>query len=521
MMKNLTKTIGTIASALITVTAMAQGPGLPIENFGENGIVHQDNIGISGEIYNQVITLSDDRILMVGFSDNENQDVILAKFNPDGTPDTNFGDEGFASIDASIGGDEQGWAVTELENGKLLVSGIMFHPGEWNGFVMRLHANGEMDASFGDSNGYTEFNAGDNAITVGVDIASPSSNDIFVAGSVLVDGQLDMAVFKFTQGGALHNAFASEGVAFWDGSGETDEVTSIAISQNGQIYLSGTSENVEGQRRGVIVKMTAFGTPTQFAGNGAFFFDEDIESNAITDVKISNDDKVVAVGNSGTHPNIDGYIFRLDNNGNLDPTFSDDGYTTTNPGAATAMHLTDVLLPSSGGVIAVGHTSGNLTSAYAFAMAEDGSPVIEFAEVGDTYVEMGGDTNEMNIRGAALQSDGDIIMGGDFTTQEIPSNRLFLIGLEGFGTNGLFDAAPQYLEAMVFPNPTTSSFKIDIDAREELAKIDLINLNGEIMHNWTEKQPTYDLPANIANGHYILKVKTKSYVYMSRIVVIK
>ena len=190
-------------------------------NFGVSGYVMTDHVPNTGEVFMDMITLSNDKIVMVGYTTDANQDILVARFNPDGTPDVTFGSNGATSIDASIGLNEQAWAVKELSDGKLLITGIIVTGGSWDGFIMRLDTVGTIDTSFGTTvPGRTNFNAGDNTIALGTAIEVLSDNSILVGGSALFGGTADMVVFKFTQGGGSAAAFASGGYASFDIDGE-------------------------------------------------------------------------------------------------------------------------------------------------------------------------------------------------------------------------------------------------------------------------------------------------------------
>jgi hypothetical protein len=65
---------------------------------------------------------ADGKILITGFSDNGvDADLVVVRFSYDGVLDTSFGVGGKASV--SLGGNDYGYAITTLPNGKILVAG--------------------------------------------------------------------------------------------------------------------------------------------------------------------------------------------------------------------------------------------------------------------------------------------------------------------------------------------------------------------------------------------------------------
>ncbi len=240
MKKNL---LFTTCVMLCTIMGHAQNPGDLDTDFGISGYVITDHIANTGERYNDMITLANDQIILAGYTTAANENILISKHQPDGTLDDTFGDNGYVELDASQGDDEQAWAIAELNDGKLLITGRMSTSFKTSdGFVMRLNSDGSVDQSFGTTEpGRTNFNAGDNTFASGREIHLVGSN-ILIGGSAVFSAQTDMCVFKFTQGGGLDNSFASSGVASLDIDGENDNVNAMAIMSNGQILLGGTSE---------------------------------------------------------------------------------------------------------------------------------------------------------------------------------------------------------------------------------------------------------------------------------------
>jgi uncharacterized delta-60 repeat protein len=286
-MKNITIQLTALVVLLFAQQAtFAQNPGDLDLDFGIGGYAMPDLIANTSEIYVDMITLSDDKIVLVGYTDTGDQNILLARFLADGSVDTDFGINGYTEIDLSIGMNDEGWAVKELSDGKLLVTGITVANGSWDGFIMRLTEDGMIDDSFGTSSpGHTKFNAGDETIALGTAIEVLSDNSILVAGSALFSTQSDMCVWKFSQGGAAVPAFATDGVAVVDIDGGDDEAFAMTLTSNEQILLCGISD-LAGVQRGVIVKLSSFGTPTTFGnGSGAALFALDTDFNEINDLQ--------------------------------------------------------------------------------------------------------------------------------------------------------------------------------------------------------------------------------------------
>lgn len=504
-MKKTLQYVACTALVAMSTTAFGQQSGDVDLTFGTNGWTLTDHYAGVGELYHDMITLSNDKIVMVGSVDNVSRDILVTRFKPDGVPDSTFGMNGAISIDASLGLDEDGYSVHELSNGQLLITGFITTMSSYDGFIMQLNEDGSVDDTFGTTaSGRTNFNAGDNTICLGTAIRTVGT-DIYVAGSALSGGQADMCVFKFTQSGALNTSFASNGVATADIDGENDETYAFEIASNGEMFLAGISDYM-GDQRGAVVKLSSFGTPTTFgAGNGYYVFDLGSGFNEVNDLVLDNNGKILLFGDAGTAPDIDGIVMRLNADGSVDNTFSGDGMQNSDPGASTAMFFTRGFQTTDGNILATGFLNGASTrQLYAFKMDGTGSPDGSFNGNGDVYHDFSISINTLDGRCAALQSDGNIILGGTIESQDFVGSNMFMVRLYGSDPNAGIDEQTA-TSFGVFPNPATATFRIDPTVSVE--RVELINLAGQVMNTW-EASPVYSINAAVSPGTYLLRVTT-------------
>ena len=102
--------------------ARFRSDGGPDGDFGDDGVVRtifstQDDFGLGLALY------ADDRIVVVGESSNQlNSDFAVARYETDGTPDSNFGDGGKLTVDF-FGGFDRADCVAIQSDGKILVAG--------------------------------------------------------------------------------------------------------------------------------------------------------------------------------------------------------------------------------------------------------------------------------------------------------------------------------------------------------------------------------------------------------------
>ncbi|ROM65551.1 calcium-binding protein [Pseudomonas brassicacearum] len=133
----------------------------------------------------------------------------LQRFNPDGQPDTQFGDDGVLYLSSAMGFGEDS-VVTVQADGKIIVMG--HGEGSTLATVARLNADGSFDTGFG-SNGTVTFEADTPvALTVQGDgkiLAAGTSNGDFSVIRLNADGSVDT---RFgSQDGKLHvDGYAGE-----------------------------------------------------------------------------------------------------------------------------------------------------------------------------------------------------------------------------------------------------------------------------------------------------------------------
>ena len=507
------KTLLTISTfCFLLIGAQAQNAGDLDLNFGISGYAMTDPLANTGELYWDLITLSDDKIIKVGFTSNgDDTDILVAKFLEDGSPDLTFGVDGFAVIDLSIGGDEDARGVYELSDGKLLITGYTLGVGSLDGYIMRLNSDGTIDDSFGEANGHTNFNTGDNFLAYGKEIRV-IGNEIFVGASALVDGQSDLCVFNFTQAGALDVSFSSSGVATMDINGESDEIFAMDITSNGSFILGGISDSA-GYQLGVVAKLSQFGTPTLFGTDGSYTFDLGSGLNEVNDLLVDENDKIVLTGDYGLYPDVNGYVTRLNSDGTLDDSFSTDGTIESDPGVSTAVFFRSIQETSDGGIIAIGNTDGASQEIYAMMLTNTGSLNGDFGGNGDVNIPFSVATVSVATMGGALQSDGAIIIGGYLTSQDFVGENMFMVRLYPLTATSVDELVMQTVS--VYPNPVSDQFTIQM---ENIKQVQLISISGQVIRTWGA-QAKYYIPEGLTPGVYLLKIEGDKAIGSARIII--
>lgn len=231
-------------------------PDGSIDNsFGSNGIIAQDRASTFGDILHERVFLQpDDKIVVF---DALAQNIIIRRYNSDGTVDTSFGNNGIASVPDSInisGNDAYLEAYFEPD-GQLLFLADTGSDLE----LFRYNPDGSIDASFGD-NGTVVIDIGSND-NIGVydSYNPPYGTYAFFGGSLHLDEQgrilvsgysnfLDSDetyfVTRYLSDGSLDMSFGDDGVIETSLFKNTNNIltTTFSLQPNGNILLSGSTQ---------------------------------------------------------------------------------------------------------------------------------------------------------------------------------------------------------------------------------------------------------------------------------------
>lgn len=213
--------------------------GTPDNDFGTAGIVIADLVA-GFETGYSTVPYTDDKVLVAGKS---NQDIVLLRFNSDGTPDDSFGTNGVVTTDIDNDSSDEGHAVVVQNDGKIVVAGRS-DLNIFEDFVLvRYHVDGSVDETFGD-----------NGVAV-TDIASESSD--FVTSMVQQpNGQLvvvglsrfgmlgttdDFSMVRYNADGTVDNEFGTAGIVTTSLDSGHDDPMSVAIQPDQKIVVAGYS----------------------------------------------------------------------------------------------------------------------------------------------------------------------------------------------------------------------------------------------------------------------------------------
>ena len=270
-------------------------------------------------------------------------------------------------------------------------------------------ADGDLDPSFGhDGRVTTPFAGGSSARAVAVQedgmlVAAGVAGDEFGLARYEVDGQLDPL---FGIGGKVATPIASAG---------GDEARALALQDDGMIVAAGSADDRE---MFAVVRYGTDGTPDPGFGTGGVVT-ADLTSgfDIVNGIGIQADGKIVVAGSVGTtRPKF--AILRLDAEGEPDPTFGDDGVVITPYGiwgVARAM----AIQPNGKIVLAGGNGGGWALARY----TTEGELDPTFGDDGKATSSLYGDAFALT-----LQPDGKIVAAGPYDFYRFAAARFTRTG---------------------------------------------------------------------------------------------
>jgi uncharacterized delta-60 repeat protein len=319
--------------AALPLTIASAAPGDLDPTFGTDGIaVLPSGTGVATAVAIQ----SDGRLVLVG-SVYYSSDQVVARMNPDGTPDESFGSGGSIILPSlSNDGWQRATAVAIQSDGRILVAVNAYD--RHSGYVIRLKADGSVDRSFG-SKGVVD----ESFFIVGIVLQGAR---IVLGGNTLGN---DFVVARLLKDGEPDSTFGTSGSTTVDVQ-PLDSAWDMTLDAKGRILLAGY----------VSIDIYHLGTTAvlRFERDGALdpgFGDGGVVLTAVSDdsygraVAVDPEGRIIVAGEAGSsHWFVD--LIRYRANGHLDRTFGGDGIVIL--GARDAR--VGMVAPGSDGSIYVG-----------------------------------------------------------------------------------------------------------------------------------------------------------------------
>ena len=456
------------------------------------------------------ISIQNDGKLIIGASGWNNilANKYLIRINNTGSLDSNFNE--------GTGANYPIYTTSIQSDGKIIIGGDLL---QFNGIdrtkIARLNTNGTLDVTA--ANPITEKETGvrtsliqnDGKILVGggliklkrlnldlsYDIEFTFSPKDIKALAIQEDGKIILGgQFSTTTtfpANLLGRVYSNDGFdtsfnfnGFYNLS--SYEVSCITPLTNGEIIISGSFNSIYGTTASRYI--TKLNSNYTISNN----FSTLISNGNVIIHKIQDDGRIIIGGDfTLCHGISRNRIARLNSNGSHDISF--------NPGSGANGIIRTISIQSDGKII----IGGDFTT-------YNGTPTNYFARLNadgtlDTAFNIGTGPNGL-VRSISIQSDGKIIIGGDFTSYNgIGRNRIARINSDSALSNPSFD----FSTTVIYPNPSNGYFNLKIDDNVTTKTIEVYTLLGQKIYSKqiTENTSALDL-SNQPKGIYIYKINT-------------
>jgi|GEM_PF-2106634 len=398
--------VAIVLNMLLVFTAQAQ-PGTLDSSFGINGIATVEGFGFVRATALQ----PDGKIIVVGQPYDDNF-IIVARFNTDGTPDEHFGHQGILHTNLypthQFHPDDATDVVVQPD-GKIVVVGDGYYENDYgdyqvNVLVIRYNTDGSMDESFGDRGAViSDFG---NSFDAADKVALQADGKIVVGGT-------SSFVYYFV---AVYNADGSADAGFGAGKGwikgslseGPTHLTSLAVQQDAKIVIScNVNDNAS------IVRFKMDGTRDSSFGVYGVVKTDPTQHYEVKNIVIQPDRKIIAVGYS--YPNITNLyttaiVLRYEYNGKYDTGFGEAGIVKMINDTAN-VSAKDIVLQEDGKILITGgYSNGGIGTGILIRLNKDGSLNDHFGNEGVVQTIL------TNLASLLIQPDGKVVARGSITT---------------------------------------------------------------------------------------------------------
>lgn len=312
----------------------------------------------------------------------------IARLNADGTIDTSF--------KSGIGANDTVKDILLQADGKIIIAGEFYnYDGSYNNRIARLNPDGTIDTTFSSGTG---------------------PNDDILNLSLQADGKIIVGGYLYSYNGAVINRMArlnSDGsldTSFNLGIIPTSFIQRTVVLPDGKILISGDFN----YNNGKLARINTDGSldPTFNIGTADNHLDN------INSIVLQPDGKIIIGGNfSNFNGSGKNNIARLNTDGTIDSSFNPDLLLSYDNNGVNLGGYIYTLSRQPDGKIIIGGWFEKINGAIRNNIArlnEDGSLDLTFAPVGGVS-GLGGNSYLVD---SALQPDGNIIVGGQFTTYD-------------------------------------------------------------------------------------------------------
>ena len=346
---------------------------LRLNSNGDRDSSFYDGGGFNSGVYAIALQVDGKVIVGGGTFNNGSGSSIFRRLNSNGTVDGDF------NTGTSV--NDQVQSIVLQPDGKIIIGGIFtLYNGINENRIIRLNVNGTKDTTFSTGTG---FSGGVRSI-----VMQPDGKIIVGGGFTSYKAVVENRIIRLNSNGSKDTGFNS-------GTGFNNPVFSIALQTDGKIIVGGNFNLYNGLPENRIVLLNSNGVKDTTFNTGMGI------NGVVQTIAVQPDGKKIIGGSFISYNGVtENYIIRLNSNGTKDTTF--------NTGIGFNDRVLSVTLQPDGKMIVAGDfTSFNgVTENRVIRLNSNG--------IKDTTFNSGSGFIAGSVLSIDLQTDGKIIVGGDF-----------------------------------------------------------------------------------------------------------
>lgn len=328
-----------------------------------------------------------------------------------GTLDLSFSSDGIVTTNVPVNRNDYAECMLIQPDGRILVGGMSVGVSGAIALVRYL-PNGSLDPTFG-SGGVVLTTVDQQAVEEGLmGIALQADGKIVgVGGSYVTGSGLRAVTLRYNADGSLDDTFNGDGIRV-DSFGPMghDVLNAVAIQTDGKVIAVGSSRGPLSQDAIVVRYTTTGNLDASFSDNGYDALDVDVVDDQANAVVLQPDGRILLAGR--TEPSVGNTQFmlaRYDEDGDLDPSFGTDGVVVSAFSSGSDWAHALALQPD-GKVLAGGEVAAGANSNMAVARYDvDGELDLSFGTAGLKIIVIDAVSSAHAI---GVLSDGRIAVGG-------------------------------------------------------------------------------------------------------------
>jgi uncharacterized delta-60 repeat protein len=375
-------------------------PALLDPVFGGDGIV---TAFPDGAIATAVGIDADHRIVAIGYTTGGRVDVVIARFLPDGRPDTSFGANGHRRYD--LGGADYAFDAAVIPNGGIVVAGRRSNARD-RMFVLRVRPDGTRQPSFGH-----------HGVTL-IDFGKPQQSANTVAltpqGRIVIGGYTSngigarSALARLSPRGRRDKGFGGDGMVSFDIGSGAEQINDLRVLAGGAIVATGDAENGQNPRFSIL-RVGSDGKLDQSFGtgdDGGSTFDVATGPDVANALVVAANGDYLLAGYAGA--NADPAVLAVRPRGALDTSYGSHGHAVIK--LANAFEEAADIVRQDGKAILVGRIRGNHDDLGVIRLKAGGALDTSFSGDGILRIDVNGATDA----GAdgLLQPNGKLVVAG-------------------------------------------------------------------------------------------------------------